>query len=164
MDEIQSLIHGFGVALTLKNLALMFIGVLLGVIIGVASLVAVLSIGDGLERFTREQLETTPIQTIEVAPRTSVTVDGVRVPGTVYPTFTTRHAESLTREVGGIAEARLVLTGSARFMTRGSERAALVMGLSQERAAGVSGRADPGNRHSQGDRRTPPRYPGTVSG
>src|SRR5690554_5999410 len=35
MEEIQSLIHGFGVALTWKNLALMFIGVLLGVIIGV---------------------------------------------------------------------------------------------------------------------------------
>jgi putative tricarboxylic transport membrane protein len=35
MDEIQSLIHGFGVALTLKNVALMFTGVILGVIIGV---------------------------------------------------------------------------------------------------------------------------------
>ena len=35
MDEIQSLMHGFGVALTLKNLALMFTGVILGVIIGV---------------------------------------------------------------------------------------------------------------------------------
>ena len=103
----------------------------LGVIIGVASLVAVLSIGDGLERFTREQLETTPIQTIEVAPRTSVTVDGVRVPGTAYPTFTTGHAESLARNVGGIAEARLVLTGSARFVARGSERAAHVMGLAE---------------------------------
>jgi putative tricarboxylic transport membrane protein len=35
MDEIQSLMHGFGVAMTLKNLALMFTGVILGVIIGV---------------------------------------------------------------------------------------------------------------------------------
>jgi putative tricarboxylic transport membrane protein len=35
VDEIQSLMHGFGVALTLKNLALMFTGVILGVIIGV---------------------------------------------------------------------------------------------------------------------------------
>jgi putative tricarboxylic transport membrane protein len=35
MDEIQSLMHGFAVALTLKNLALMFTGVILGVIIGV---------------------------------------------------------------------------------------------------------------------------------
>jgi len=35
VDEIQSLMHGFGVALTLTNLALMFTGVILGVIIGV---------------------------------------------------------------------------------------------------------------------------------
>jgi len=35
MDEIQSLIHGFGVAMTLMNLVLMFTGVVLGVIIGV---------------------------------------------------------------------------------------------------------------------------------
>ena len=91
----------------------------LGVIIGVASLVAVLSVGDGLERFTREQLETTPIQTIEVAPRTSLTVDGVRVPGTGFPTFTPKNTESLIRDIAGVAEARLVLAGSARFMARG---------------------------------------------
>jgi len=35
MDEIQSLIQGFGIALTLKNVALMFTGIILGVIIGV---------------------------------------------------------------------------------------------------------------------------------
>src|SRR3954470_7689290 len=35
MDEIQSLMHGFIVALSLKNLALMFVGIVLGVIIGV---------------------------------------------------------------------------------------------------------------------------------
>jgi putative tricarboxylic transport membrane protein len=35
MDEIQSLLHGFGVALSLTNLLLMFTGIILGVIIGV---------------------------------------------------------------------------------------------------------------------------------
>src|SRR5512138_3993720 len=35
MDEIQSLLHGFAVALSLKNVALMFVGIVLGVIIGV---------------------------------------------------------------------------------------------------------------------------------
>src|SRR3970040_669559 len=35
MDEIQSLFHGFQVALTLTNVALMFTGGVLGVIIGV---------------------------------------------------------------------------------------------------------------------------------
>ncbi len=35
MDEIQSLMQGFGIALSLKNIALMFTGIVLGVIIGV---------------------------------------------------------------------------------------------------------------------------------
>src|SRR5687767_15935626 len=35
MDEIQALAHGFAVALSLKNLLLMFTGIILGVIIGV---------------------------------------------------------------------------------------------------------------------------------
>jgi putative tricarboxylic transport membrane protein len=35
VDEIQSLLHGFVIALSLKNVALMFAGIILGVIIGV---------------------------------------------------------------------------------------------------------------------------------
>jgi putative tricarboxylic transport membrane protein len=35
MDEIHSLLHGFAIALSLKNVALMFVGIILGVIIGV---------------------------------------------------------------------------------------------------------------------------------
>ena len=35
MEEIQSLLQGFAIALSWKNLALMFIGIVLGVIIGV---------------------------------------------------------------------------------------------------------------------------------
>jgi putative tricarboxylic transport membrane protein len=35
MDEIQSLFHGFGIALTLPNIGYMFIGITLGVLIGV---------------------------------------------------------------------------------------------------------------------------------
>jgi putative tricarboxylic transport membrane protein len=35
VDEIQSLLHGFVVALSLKNVAFMFVGIVLGVIIGV---------------------------------------------------------------------------------------------------------------------------------
>src|SRR3954464_10051658 len=35
MDEIQSLLHGFAIALTFKNIGLMLVGIVLGVIIGV---------------------------------------------------------------------------------------------------------------------------------
>ena len=35
MEELGNLIHGFGVALTLPNIGFMFIGITLGVLIGV---------------------------------------------------------------------------------------------------------------------------------
>jgi putative tricarboxylic transport membrane protein len=35
MDELQSLLHGFAIALTWQNLMLMFLGIVLGVLIGV---------------------------------------------------------------------------------------------------------------------------------
>ena len=35
MDEVQALMQGFAVALSPTNIALMFLGILLGVIIGV---------------------------------------------------------------------------------------------------------------------------------
>ena len=53
----------------------------LGVIIGVASLVAVLSLGDGMERTMREQLaQTTDLQTIIVDPRLAEDIEGQSFP------------------------------------------------------------------------------------
>ncbi|NNE33804.1 MAG: FtsX-like permease family protein [Rhodothermales bacterium] len=52
----------------------------LGVIIGVASLVAILSIGDSLEQFSRDQIvSTTDLQSIQLISRTDEVVDGVRI-------------------------------------------------------------------------------------
>ena len=49
----------------------------LGVIIGVASLVAVLSLGDGMQEAVRQQISsTTDLQTVAVQPRTVEEVDG----------------------------------------------------------------------------------------
>lgn len=58
----------------------------LGIIIGVASLVAILALGDGLEQTGREQIETTTsVQMMSVTPRTVDLVNDVRVPrDTVY--------------------------------------------------------------------------------
>lgn len=100
-----------------------------GVVIGVASLVAVLAVGDGIEKYARLQIGgTTDIQFISVTPKTTVTVDGVRLPGTTFPVFTPSDAEALAREVPGIDKVMLSLTGSARFDARGSARAAIVSG------------------------------------
>lgn len=58
----------------------------LGIIIGVASLVAILALGDGLEQTGREQIETTTsVQMMSLTPKAIDVVDGVRVPrDTVY--------------------------------------------------------------------------------
>ena len=58
----------------------------LGMIIGVASLVAILALGDGLEETGREQIEsTTNIQMMRVGPKTIDVSNGVRIPrDTIY--------------------------------------------------------------------------------
>ncbi len=53
----------------------------LGVVIGVAALVAVLSVGDGVEKFARDQIErNSDLQTVAVRARDSREMDGIRVP------------------------------------------------------------------------------------
>ena len=103
-----------------------------GVVIGVAALVAVLALGDGVERFTREQFSnTTSLQAILVAPKTTITVDGVRVPGTAFPTFTTTDAQGILREVTGVVEVQIRMTGSGRVRLGDSTRAAIVTGFAR---------------------------------
>ena len=110
---------------TLRSNPLRTILSTLGVIMGVASLVAVLSIGDGLELYARTQIErTTDLQTVTVAPRMSERVDGMFIPRSSWPRFTEADAERLREVVGargpvsistqGRAVARLAGTDSAR--------------------------------------------------
>jgi putative ABC transport system permease protein len=85
----------------------------LGVIIGVASLVAVLSLGDGMEAAAREQIEhTTGVQVVTVSARTSEVVDGQRFPIRDYPVFTPRDAEAAREEIDGVAAVALHVTGT----------------------------------------------------
>src|SRR5215213_8632878 len=85
----------------------------LGVIIGVASLVAVLSLGDGMEAAAREQIErTTGVQVVTVAPKTSELVDGQRFPIRDYPIFTPLDAQSARAEIEGVAAVALHVSGS----------------------------------------------------
>jgi putative ABC transport system permease protein len=59
----------------------------LGIVIGVASLVAVLSLGDGMQQFVRTQIgETTDLQVMSVSPRVTRTMDGA-----IIPTLDTLH-------------------------------------------------------------------------
>ena len=52
----------------------------LGIIMGAASLAAVLALGDGAEEFARQRIEREGLQAIRVASRMHDEVDGQRVP------------------------------------------------------------------------------------
>ena len=104
----------------------------LGVVIGVASLVAVLAIGDGAESFAREQIATTTdLQTLMVSPNTGEVIDGVRIPRASYPVFTLADVDSLAASVGRAAAVSATVNGSARVTpdSGGPPRAAVVMAM-----------------------------------
>jgi len=80
---------------------------MLGVIIGVAALVSVISLGDVMQGFVRGELErTTDLQMLVVTAQTSMVVDGERVPLHDYPVFT-------QRDLGDLAASLPLIRGSA---------------------------------------------------
>ena len=104
----------------------------LGVVIGVASLVAVLAIGDGAEAFARDQIaRTTDLQTVLVRPITDETIDGVRIPRATWPVFGLADADALAAALASRATVAASVTGSARVTPAGggSDRAAVVMAV-----------------------------------
>ncbi len=86
----------------------------LGVIIGVASLVAILALGDGLERYTRGQIEsTTTFQMISVQPKMTDNFDGVLVRRDSVVHVGAPERAALQAALGDRANVVLQLTGSA---------------------------------------------------
>ncbi|MEO8295681.1 MAG: ABC transporter permease [Gemmatimonadota bacterium] len=91
----------------------------LGVAMGVASLVAVLAIGDGLERYARDQISgTTDLQTIVVGPQLFDKVDGTSIPRLDYPRFTLADGAALAARMTGIASVAPSLQGGTRVTTK----------------------------------------------
>lgn len=103
----------------------------LGVIMGVASLVAVLAVGDGVEKFARSAIErSTDLQTIVVASRTTDQVDGVEVPRDSVMRFTLGTRDSIASVLGdrarvSIRDARAVMLSGGAIT---AQRAAMVFG------------------------------------
>jgi len=91
----------------------------LGIVIGVAALVAVLSVGDGMERFARDQIgRTTDLQQLVVSPITVRIVDGtaVAVPSPAALTFA--DGLSLQTALGDSAAVNVVRSGSVLVTAR----------------------------------------------
>jgi putative ABC transport system permease protein len=92
----------------------------LGIVVGVASLVAILSLGDGLERFARDQIEsTTDLQLITVTPRTTREIDGIAVQRPDYVRFSRSDALDLSGHLGADATVALAQLRGAQVSAEG---------------------------------------------
>lgn len=86
----------------------------LGIVIGAAALVAVLTLGDGMERFGRQQLATTTdLQSVVLEPRTAEIIDNQAYPLDDYLVLTRGDAESIMAAIPEVSAGLLTLTGSA---------------------------------------------------
>jgi len=87
---------------------------LLGLVIGVAALVGVLSLGDGMEEFGRQQLmSTTSVNGMVVRPQSTRMVDGVTLRRDSSAHFDVDAAESLSAVLGDSAEVLLIRSAAS---------------------------------------------------
>jgi putative ABC transport system permease protein len=104
----------------------------LGIVIGVASLVAILAVGDGAEQWTRDQIaETTTLQGIAVRTRTMELVDGVRIGRERVDTLTEADATALSELFAERAHVWMTTDASVRIGTEpgGSSQVAVLTGV-----------------------------------
>ena len=110
----------------------------LGIIMGAASLAAVLALGDGAEQFARQRIEREGLQAVRVAARMHDEVDGQRVPRTAWVSFSAQDGEALARVLGAAGQVRLSVSGPGMIATGdpAHPRAAHVTALHAWPAAG----------------------------
>ncbi|WP_138429337.1 ABC transporter permease [Fodinibius saliphilus] len=86
----------------------------LGIVIGVAALVTILSLIDGMENYARSQItQTTSLQTIIVESRHRLQVDGVWVDNKNAPVLMPQNVERLKRKLNNVSSVELRTSGSA---------------------------------------------------
>jgi putative ABC transport system permease protein len=96
----------------------------LGIVIGVASLVAVLSLGDGMEQYFRSQVgQTTDLQAIGLTARRTREVDGVAIPLEQPVSLTMADAVSLRAAMGPLAGVGVTAAEVAIGTVDGTQRA-----------------------------------------
>ena len=85
----------------------------LGVIMGVAALVSVLSLGDGMEHFARAQIDqTSSLQYVQVRALTTREVDGQSFPRRDVRVLTLADAAGVQQALGMPAEVGLAMSGT----------------------------------------------------
>jgi putative ABC transport system permease protein len=90
----------------------------LGIVIGVAALVSVLSVGDGMERLARDQIgRTTDLQRISITPLQFRLIDGTPFPVSEPLKFTLAEAASIRKVVGDSTTVNMMVTGTSLVTT-----------------------------------------------
>lgn len=85
---------------------------MLGIVMGAASLAAVLALGDGAQRFVREQVEREGMNLVLAQPITEDVIDGLRVPRQSFPLFTPEDADRVSAAMGPMASVLLQMEGT----------------------------------------------------
>lgn len=86
----------------------------LGIVIGVAALVAILSLADGMEEFARDQISrTTSLEAVMVESKTSERVDNIWVRIEDYPVIGLDQLDEMRRAVPDAERIRASVSGSA---------------------------------------------------
>jgi putative ABC transport system permease protein len=100
----------------------------LGVVMGIASVIATLALADGFEQYVRAGIAArTDLQSVTVESRTVELRDGFRFPNHLYPTFDMRDAVDLRAFLGGSAEVTMSVVGEAVVNTPTSPAHAATM-------------------------------------
>jgi len=134
---ISSLVVGFQ---TLRLNPLRTLLSTLGIVMGVAALVSVLSLGDGMERYARDQIErTTDLHSITVTPSLFRVVEGQRFPRADVAALNRMDADSLSARIGARGLATLLLSGQSLVTTASdtTPRVAQVIGTLAEASRGL---------------------------
>jgi putative ABC transport system permease protein len=87
---------------------------MLGVVIGIASVIATLALTDGIQQLARAQIVAqTDVQSIAVSPKLQELRDGFAVPTRRHPTFTLQDAAEVRRALGPGSEVTMSVGGQA---------------------------------------------------
>lgn len=90
----------------------------LGIVMGVGAMVSVLSMGDGVERFAREQIErTTDFLAVTVTPAVNDVVDGLSVRRTDIIRFTSADGRRMAEEFPDADKVDLITAGATLVVT-----------------------------------------------
>jgi putative ABC transport system permease protein len=89
----------------------------LGIIMGAASLAAVLALGDGADAFARQRIQREGLQAIRLAARMHDEVDSQRVPRTSWVTFVSADGAGLAETIGASGDVRLTMSGPGMIAT-----------------------------------------------